>query len=355
MSKPKNPIELVDRYLQAVRFWLPKPQQEDLLAELGDDLRSQIEEQECQLGRPLTNDEASAILKRCGAPMVVASRLGPKQYLIGPTLFPIYWFVMKMVLFWILLPVYFFIVAPVNVANSGDWVRGLVTTIGDMWPGLFIAASIITLVFAILERTSAQVAAASKWDPLSLPPVQKAAERKPSTLQTVCQLMFGVFGLVWLLLIPQYPFMILGPAAAFLHAAPMIHRYFLPIVLLSVLSLVRSSVTLARPQWTWFPKAAELVQAVFVLIMVNFMLDASGHMSNGGWHPFVVVADSVKNSAQYIKVAAIVNVSILFSLVGAWIGLAIAIIIQVWQLLRLFHRRRSGATAPLRAQLPQKE
>lgn len=40
-------MDLIDRYLQAVRFWLPKnARQEDLLAELGDDLRSQIEAKE---------------------------------------------------------------------------------------------------------------------------------------------------------------------------------------------------------------------------------------------------------------------------------------------------------------------
>src|SRR5438309_9276370 len=36
-------MELLDRYLQAVRFWLPKAQQEDIIAELSSDLRSQID------------------------------------------------------------------------------------------------------------------------------------------------------------------------------------------------------------------------------------------------------------------------------------------------------------------------
>src|SRR6516225_5174904 len=107
MSTPQNSLELVDRYLQAVRFWLPKTnRQQDLVAELGEDLRSQNEEKEMELGRPLDKKEISEVVKRCGAPMLVASRLGPKRHLIGPTLFPIYWFVLKMVLLWILLPVF---------------------------------------------------------------------------------------------------------------------------------------------------------------------------------------------------------------------------------------------------------
>lgn len=353
MSKAKNPIELVDRYLQAIRFWLPRSaQQEDLLVELGDDLRSQIEAKEEELGRPLAAEEVSDILKRCGAPMMVAGRMGPRKSLIGPALYPIYIFVLKMVLFWILVPVFLFIVGPVNVANSpADWAGALANTFGQLWSGLFIAAGIVTLVFAILERSSAQTAIACKWDPLTLPPVQKT-ERKPSTLQTACELFFAVFGLVWLLLIPNSPFLILGPGAAFLHASPMMHRFYLPIVLLSAWSLLRPALTLARPQWRWFPKVGELAQGIFTLILVNALLHASGQMTNGEWHPFVMVADSAKNSTQYIKVAAIVNVSILLSLVGTWIGLSIAVIIQTWQLIQRSRKRRisAGQAATLQVQ-----
>ena len=47
ISSSRNSDDLIDRYLQAVRFWLPKShRQEDLLAEFGEDLRSQIEEKE---------------------------------------------------------------------------------------------------------------------------------------------------------------------------------------------------------------------------------------------------------------------------------------------------------------------
>jgi hypothetical protein len=59
MSKSsRDSTELIDRYLQAVRFWLPKTQrQEDLIAELGEDLRSQIDDKEIELGHPLDKGE----------------------------------------------------------------------------------------------------------------------------------------------------------------------------------------------------------------------------------------------------------------------------------------------------------
>jgi len=347
-SKPRNPIELIDRYLQAVRFWLPKThRQDDLIAELGEDLRSQIEEREADLGHPIDEAEISAILKRCGSPMMVAGRLGPQRYLIGPALFPIYEFVLKMVLLWILVPVFIFIVGPVNLANGGGhWGSAIARTFGDLWSGLFIAAGIVTLVFGIIERTNTQLGTEIKWDPLKLPPVPQQ-ERKMSRVQAVCELVFGFFGLVWLLLLPQYPWLILGPAAAFMKPAPMWHTFYLPILGLAVVGLLRSGTILARPQWAAFPIWTQLVQTALTLILFKFMINAAmvnaaAQTANGDWHPFVVAAT---NSAQYIRVAAIVNASIMISLAAAWLGLSIAGVIQTWVFLR-YLRKRISSTRP---------
>jgi hypothetical protein len=339
-NSAKNATELIDRYLQAVRFWLPKTQrQDDLLAELGEDLRSQIEDKETELGHPLDNAEVATILKRCGSPMMVAGRLGPRRHLIGPSLFPIYEFVLKMVLLWILVPVFIFIVGPVNLANTGgDWAAAILHTFGDLWSGLFIAAGIVTLVFAILERTSAHLGAECKWDPLKLPPVRQE-ERQPSLLKAVCELGFNSFGLVWLLLLPQHPWMILGPAAAVLKAGPMLHTFYLPFVLISAVALVRSGITLARPQWGWFPPLIQLAQSVLVLIVFHSMIEAIGRTPSA--YPFVVLQDAVANSPKYFQLAGIVNVSILASIVFGWLGVCIAAIAQCWEFLRYLRKRNS--------------
>ena len=354
-SSSKNPMELLERYLQAVRFWVPNSQK-DLIAELAEDLRSQLDEKAAELGRPLDEEEVSTILRRCGSPMVVAGRLGPKRYLIGPALYPIYIFVLKMVLVWILVPVFLFIVGPTNLASSnGNWGMAALNTFGDLWSGLFIAAGIITVVFAIVERTAAvgtasgQLGSGDKWDPRSLPPLHKE-ERKTSLAHTTSELIFGCFGLIWLLLLPRYPVLILGPAAAFLKAAPMWHTFYVPVLLLGVAGLLRSSVTLARPQWGWFPLTAQLMQTIFTLLVMHFMINAAGQTANGEWHPFLMLAETARNSAQYIKVVAVVNVSIMISLAGAWIGLCIAGVVQTWQLLRYLRKRSAGARQPVSMQ-----
>lgn len=81
-------MDLVDRYLQAVQFWLPKDQKKDIIAELSEDLHAQIEEQESSLGRPLNKEEVEDLLRRRGAPLLVASKYLPQQSLIGPVFFP---------------------------------------------------------------------------------------------------------------------------------------------------------------------------------------------------------------------------------------------------------------------------
>ncbi len=86
-------MDLLDRYLQAVKFWLPKEQKQDIIAELSEDLREQVEDREAKLGRKLNESEVAEILKHRGRPVVVANQFRSQQHLIGPVLFPIYLFV----------------------------------------------------------------------------------------------------------------------------------------------------------------------------------------------------------------------------------------------------------------------
>ena len=343
-TSSRNPKELVDRYLQAVRFWVPRSRQ-DLVEELAEDLRSQIDDKEAELSHPLDVEEVSAILKRCGSPMIVASSLGPRRQLIGPGLYPIYSFVLKMVLLWILVPVFLFIIGPVNLANTSNWGTAVARTLGDLWSGLFISAGIITLAFAVIERTAALDPKLAhmqcSWDPKSLPPLQKQ-DRKPSLIQAVCELVFGWFGLIWLLLVPHYPFLIFGPAASFLKAGPLWHTFYLPIVMLAVFGLLRSGMILAKPLWGWLPPLTQLLQTALTLILLNFIAKAVSQMPHGTW-PFVALADSAAGSAQLIRVAAVVNVSILISIGGAWLGLSIAGVVQTWEFLKYLRQKRSSS------------
>ena len=337
-TSSRNPMELIDRYLQAVRFWLPKSQH-DLALELAEDLHSQVEAKEAELGRPLDEAEVSAILKECGRPVMVAGRLRPQDYLIGPTMFPAYRSILKMTLLWMMLPIFIFIVGPVQFASTRSLGAAIGSTIGAMWTGGFIATGIITLVFVVIERTQNKLRMVDNWDPRTLPPLQKP-ERKASGGKTACELIFNGIAFAWLLLVPYYPFLILGPAAAFLRAAPMWHTFYAPVLLLTLLSILRLIVMLVGPQWVRFPVWSKLLQTVLSLLVVNYMIAAAGRTAGAVWHPFVIAA---QGGEQSMKIAAIVNASILVSLVCTWLGLCIAAIVQTWQSVRNFTRKESFA------------
>jgi hypothetical protein len=354
MSTPSNSSsakakELLQRYLQAVRFWLPKSQQEDILAELSEDLRSQIEDKETEVGRPLDEAELGAILKKCGNPMRVASRFQSGQYLIGPTWFPIYRFVLKLVLLWILIPVFVVIVGPAIVLSSPNRIASIIQTLANLRTAEILAGGVITLVFAILERVQVKCDVADKWDPRSLPPLAK--EQVQSGTKSICEISFGILGLMWLLLAPQYPVLAFGPAAAFLKFGPVWQQFYIPLILLSLFGLAHQIVSLARPQWTWLPPAGRLLTTALTLIVLNYVIGAAGHAPHDEWHPFVVLADGVRDSLRYSKIAAVVNVSLLLSIAGTWLGLCIAAVVQTWQFFRLIRKRlpQGQNAAPFRA------
>jgi hypothetical protein len=56
-------MDLIDRYLNVVGFWLPKDRKADILRELAEDINSEKEEREAEWGRPMTEREVEALLK----------------------------------------------------------------------------------------------------------------------------------------------------------------------------------------------------------------------------------------------------------------------------------------------------
>jgi hypothetical protein len=163
--------DLIDRYLSAVKIWLPRNQQKDILAELAEDLHSQIEDREAAIGHPLEETDVVALLKQRGSPMRVASGFIPEQRLINPAMVPIYRLVLKIVLLWVLAPI-FVLVFIGSAFDSGHPGKALLTFLVEAWRGAFFAIGIVTTVFVLLDRYQAKWV--DKWEPRKLPRVPPA-------------------------------------------------------------------------------------------------------------------------------------------------------------------------------------
>jgi hypothetical protein len=247
-------MDLIGRYLHAVKFWLPKRQGADIVAELSEDIRAQVEEREHDLGRPLTSDEVSALLRQRGRPVLVANRYLPQEYLIGPALFPIYKFVLKIVALCSLVPFAVVSISLVAAGASGaidrefhGWVVMFEHGWSSLWETAFVSAGVVTLVFACLERAQARSHFLEAWDPAKLPPVRDsgAISRTSSGILLAVNLVFTVW---WVAnmnsnIVPQH-------ASAHLVLSPSWTLFFWALLALAAANAALAGINLLHPRWT---------------------------------------------------------------------------------------------------------
>jgi hypothetical protein len=191
-------MDLVERYLNAVRFWLPKEQKTDVIAELAEDIRLQIEERESELGRALNEEDLSSLLKKRGSPFTVAGRFLPQRHLVGPQLYPIYEFVLKLTAGIYLIPAFLvwaglmIFVPSYRAAHSG---AALFQGLGNLWTTALTLFAMITLGFAVGERFQRQSAARGDWNPRRLPAVRNVL--KVPRASSLAEIVVNVFILIW--------------------------------------------------------------------------------------------------------------------------------------------------------------
>jgi hypothetical protein len=243
-------MELVDRYLHAVKFWLPRKQKDDIIAELSEDLRSQIEDQESELGHKLSDAEVEPILKRCGSPMAVAGRYLPQQSLIGPTLFPIYRVIIRSLILYFLLPWFLLwlgvaIFSPDFRADHPG--AALFASLEPWWLACTYSLFLNTLIFALLDRSQARVHLVNGWNPRSLPAVRD--RNVISRGGTIFELTVVVATLATWIQLDAFRrvFHIFGTTITLSSRWPF---FFWALVVVSVAGIFVSCMNLSNPRWT---------------------------------------------------------------------------------------------------------
>src|SRR5579884_3968637 len=149
-------MELIDRYLHEVERLLPEGQRKDIVAELSEDLRSEIDAKEAELGRPLSEDELESVLRKRGHPLSVAERFLPESQLIGAFLLPQYWRVVKVAECCILAIFIGLYAAFGPFAQGAGLLRGLSESLYWLWMLClygFAYLGLFTLIFAWVERS----------------------------------------------------------------------------------------------------------------------------------------------------------------------------------------------------------
>lgn len=262
-------MDLLDRYLHAVRFWLPRRQQDDILAELSEDLLSQIGDEESRLGRRLNENELVEILKRRGDPMLVASRFQPQPHLIGPPWFHVYLFVLKLVLLWVLLPLFILMASGTAILSSHDRATAVLQILGGFWTGALSAFAAITIVFAVLERCQHKIRE-KEWDPRKLPRVQKPRDpRKIPRAGSIAEIIWLLLFVLWwvgALRIPAIP-----GNSAHVTMAPAWQQFYWPVLLISLAGIFLSSANLFRPWWSRLRAGIRLAIDAAIVVIASLL------------------------------------------------------------------------------------
>lgn len=342
--------ELFERYLQAVKKYLPRNRQDDILAELRANLEAQIEEREEELGRPLTEGEMTDWLKQLGSPVQVAGRYQAQQYLIGPAIFPLYWYVLRMAMLWG--AVVYCVVNTVLIATGAAGAPGVAEAVVRLPGVLMTVAAWVTLAFAVLEFVSTRYPSvcpqipgfSAVWSPGSLPPLEREENRgkgSSSFAHVAAEMIFGYIFLVWLLLIPHYPFLLAGPGIRILEASPyrltpVWMEFYWIVLALNVIQLAWNSFRLWRGTWQQPRTAVNIVSKCMSLLSFAVLLAAPGHA-------YFALRNPAADQAQYGARLDQINAGIWHSVQIICLIVAIQL---VWEVVRKgMEASRQGNTA----------
>jgi hypothetical protein len=280
-------MTVVDRYLMAVRMFLPRSAQRDIVAELSEDIRSQIEDREGKLGRPLTAGEQEAIVADFGHPALLAGRYGPRRRLIGPEIFPFYWLVLRLAL---VVGVAVHVAVTMMLLAQGRADHAIRQAALVLPVVAFIQFGVITLVFALLDNYGVLARVGQRWNP-----------RTPPTaghVQPFVQLALVAIFSAWWFSALRMPFLVFGPSATVVTFAPIWRSLYLPMLGLALAEVAWQIARLLRPHWVRFRSFVRIILCGLDLVVL-FALAKAG--------PWVVMADAGQPSSDLPGIIDLLN------------------------------------------------
>lgn len=314
----------VDRYLESVGMFLPEQQKKDILSELSDNIHSRMEDQEAQLGRPLTDSEQQDILKDYGHPLSVAGRYRPDsgglmfgKQLIGPALFSIYIRVLG-----INMLIAFALQIVLTIA--------LDLPLNEMFSRLTLQAvmqsAVVTLVFVLIQRTAQEHPDRWGWltghpDSVNRTPSHPRISPLESALQIVLLAVFLAISYGVL----STPDAGIGP----FRLAPIWFSLSAAFLVALSAGMVQSAINLARPDWVRFHAGMQIGFELLSLALICLLLSA------GVW--VILVAPAGAPPDEQLKLADIVTTINQYFFFGLLISFAISLF-QLIQNVRRYRR-----------------
>jgi hypothetical protein len=261
---------------------------------------------------------------------------GPRRQLIGPVFFPLYIFTLK---------------AGLGVSAVVTAGLALITTAMRGHPDRYLLEAFLaypgralmvfawaTLGFAMLDAMQAWVRVRVDWEPRSLPKVAAPSYQIPR-MRSLCEAAFGAAAIVWLLLMPRMPFLLIGPAAAIVDYGPIWRMAYVPIVLIALAMLTLSFVNVMRPYRTKGRTYARLaVNGVWLIVLVALV-------RSGDYFVPAVRIGTAQEGVKVDEVVTIINASFHLGFIAA----AVVVVVEIVRELRKLKRATGVPRDPMAA------
>jgi hypothetical protein len=224
-------------------------------------------------------------------------------------------------------------------------------TAENVVPAIFYQVTIqfvvVTLIFAAADRHFKKNPeswnyrdAKGAWHPAfsfdnPLKSKSKSDSGRVSRMDSVAQIVALGVSLVWLRVAQGAPFLIFGPAAAFLKAAPIWHQFYWPVVGLACLGILQGFINLIRPDWLRVMVAYRALTAIAWLVILYFVL------KNG---PLVILTSDASQAEGFRKTAEILNQIGIYAAITFAAVAVYNLIRHSLRLVRLSSAPKAGAT-----------
>lgn len=262
-------MDLIERYLAAIRRNLPADKAADVTAELREDILSRIEAREDALGRPLEKGELSTLIKESGHPLVVASRYKQRQTLIGPETYPFFIFTLRLVL--LIVAMIIVISAFAAVAFGGaDPLEAAARAVGQLAMYGLVNGGAVTLAFALLDRNGFAAQHIRSWKPNTLPDI---GDKRPGKWEGPVEVALTIAFLLWWTGLVSLPFPPGGNDFR-IEAAPVWQQLYWPILFLAMARLVHNVIQWLRPRWKTVRTILGAATAIGALAMLPVLYAA---------------------------------------------------------------------------------
>ena len=321
-------MSLIDRYIQEVGRHLPRKNRADIKAELRSSMVDNLED---RYGSDPTESKVADFLKEFGKPREVAASYFPEgQYLIGPSLYPLF----RMIA-WI-------VVVAVMGAQILAWGIAMLVA-GESFSALEIFGSLLNsipvslgwlvITFIILQRFDVKPELDDEpWDPQSLPQINENEDIKRGEL--IFGLVFGILILVLVTFFPQWIGFVTTPGGKFYPNPVLIqHLGWIKVSLLS--GIVLEIYLLWKGSWSLIPRIVKI--AVNLLSIGVLALLVQGHnawlaaRASTGFFEGIEAISGIKDGGWE-----------LVGMQGFRLAFVIALIVTVIETLAMFYRMARG-------------